>query len=322
MIFVNNMIKHTEAIMSKLGVRGLAILLGLVMVVCLAVLQMKSLSDLHELGLTVSAMKRNKENNIEKDLDKTGRYEKISMDAVYGQDDERLMKIASSQSNFVQPPKRERRRREVDDIDPVRDNTTMNKNDQHIHTPTGTGGAVYTRWGRTTCPGDGNTEIIYSGISAGSWYDHTGAAVNTLCLPHEPIWGTYTDSLENLAFIYGAEYHDHTLFKLTNAEALLYHNMPCAVCRSRLRTSTFMLPARNRCFGDWHVEYHGYLMTGHSAHKASTDYICVDQAPEADPSGFRTENGRQLYRVEAICGSLPCPQYMQGRELTCAVCSK
>ncbi|KAK3589694.1 hypothetical protein CHS0354_015203 [Potamilus streckersoni] len=311
MIFVNNMLKQTEVIMSKIGVRGLAILLGLVMVVCLAVLQMKSLSDLHQLGLTVSAMKRNEENNIEKDLDKTGRSGKMSMDAVYGQGDERL-----------RSPKRERRRRAVDDIDPLRDNTTMNKNDQHIHTPTGTGGAVYTRWGRRTCPDDGNTEIVFSGISAGSWYDHTGAAVNTLCLPHEPIWGTYTDGLENQAFIYGAEYYDQSLFKLTNAEALLYHNMPCAVCRSRLRTSIFMLPARNRCFGDWHVEYHGYLMTGHNTQKASTDYICVDQAPEADPSGYRNENGRLLYRVEAICGSLPCPQYMNGRELTCAVCSK
>ncbi|KAL3848615.1 hypothetical protein ACJMK2_019463 [Sinanodonta woodiana] len=305
------MTNHTEIIMSKIGVRGLVSLMGLVMIVCLAVLQMKSLADLQELGLTVAAMKRNEENNVEKNMDNIGKGGKMNRDTVYGEDIE-----------IVRTPKRERRRRAVDDIEPARANASMNKNDQHIHTPTGTGGAVYTRWGRTTCPDDVYTEMVYSGISGGSYYDHTGAAVNTLCLPHEPIWGTYTDGLENQAFIYGAEYHDHTLFKLTNAEALLYHNMPCAVCRSTLRTSTFMLPARNRCFGDWHVEYHGYLMTGHNAQKASTDYICVDQAPEADPSGFRTEHGRLLYRVESICGSLPCPQYMQGRELTCAVCSK
>ncbi|KAK3589690.1 hypothetical protein CHS0354_015199 [Potamilus streckersoni] len=47
-----------------------------------------------------------------------------------------------------------------------------------------------------------------------------------VCLLHEPIWGTYTDAMENYAFIYGTEYRDHTLFKLTNDEVLSYHYMP------------------------------------------------------------------------------------------------
>ncbi|KAK3589691.1 hypothetical protein CHS0354_015200 [Potamilus streckersoni] len=308
------MMQQTKLFMSKIGIRGFFSLMGLVMVVCLAVLQMKSLADIQELRLTVPTMKRIEEHNVENDLDTTGRYGKISMDAVYGEN----IEILRNQKQ----ERRRRHRRAVDDIGPAVDNTTMNQDHKHIYTPTGTGGAVYTRWGRTTCSDDINTEIVYSGIAGGSYYDHPGAAVNTLCLPHEPIWGTHTDGLENYAFVYGAEYHDQSLFKRTNAEALSSHNMPCVVCRSTLRSSTFMLPARNRCFGDWHVEYHGYLMTGHHTHKASSDYICVDEAPEADSSGFRTEYGVLLYRVEAICGSLPCPQYMQGRELTCAICSK
>ncbi|KAL3848617.1 hypothetical protein ACJMK2_019465 [Sinanodonta woodiana] len=304
------MIQQTKLLMSKTGIRGLLSLMGLITVVCLAVLQMKSLADLHELGLTVAAIKKKEEYKVEKDLDRTKRYDEMPREAVYEEDNQ-----------ILRPPKQGRRRRAVD-LTTGLDNTTLNMDHEHINTPTGTGGAVYTRWGRTTCPDDTNTELVYSGIAGGSYYDHPGAAVNTLCIPHEPIWGTYTDGLESYAFIYGAEYHDQSLFKRTNAEALSSHNMPCVVCRCRRRTSSFMLPARNRCFGDWHVEYHGYLMTGHHTHKASADYICVDEAPEADPSGYRTEYGVLLYRVEAICGSLPCPQYMQGRELTCAVCSK
>ncbi|KAK3589689.1 hypothetical protein CHS0354_015198 [Potamilus streckersoni] len=221
------------------------------MVVCLAVLQLKSLADLYELQLTVAAMKRNEDHNFEKDLDKNGRDRKMLRNAVYGKDIQSL---------------------------------------------------------RVSLKDRGMTILELQSTRFAFHMSQYGA-------PTQTAWRI-------MHLLYGAEYHDHTLFKLTNAEGLLYHNIPCVVCRSRLRITTFMLPARNRCFGDWHVEYHGYLMTVNTAQKASTDYICVDEAPEEDPSGYRTEYCRLLYRVEAICGSLPCPQYMQGRELTCATCSK
>ena len=36
------------------------------------------------------------------------------------------------------------------------------------------------------------------------------------------------------------------------------------------------------------------------------------------------QNGRLLYAVEASChaNSLPCPPYVQGREIACVVCTK
>ena len=43
---------------------------------------------------------------------------------------------------------------------------------------------TYIRWGNSTCPYGADT--IYSGEVAGSWYDHTGAAVDLLCLPPNP----------------------------------------------------------------------------------------------------------------------------------------
>ena len=43
---------------------------------------------------------------------------------------------------------------------------------------------TYIRWGNSTCPYGADT--IYSGVAAGSYYDHQGAAVDLLCLPPDP----------------------------------------------------------------------------------------------------------------------------------------
>lgn len=186
-----------------------------------------------------------------------------------------------------------------------------------------TGGAIYVRWGRTTCP-DNGTEIVYAGIAGGSWFDHYGAATNFQCLPNKPVWGRYTTAGGN-AFIYGMEYQENfaNIMDMSNVQSsLLDQNVPCVVCRSDVRTSSLMIPAMNICFKGWHLEYHGYLMAGHHGSKSGTQYICVDNSPEADPAGFKDENGAWLHRVKAQCGSLPCPKYEINRELTCVVCSK
>ncbi|XP_053404686.1 uncharacterized protein LOC123553879 isoform X2 [Mercenaria mercenaria] len=185
------------------------------------------------------------------------------------------------------------------------------------------GGAVYIRWGRKTCPWNG-TELVYQGFSAGSWYDHYGAAINLQCLPINPVWGRYTDKA-GAAFMYGMEFQETLdgLMDMSNApKPLTNHNVPCAVCRSKKRITSLMVPAMYDCFDGWHLEYRGYLMAGSHSAKSGTQYICVDEAPEADESGYRDENGAMLYRVTGQCGSLPCPKYVQNRELPCAVCTK
>ena len=84
-----------------------------------------------------------------------------------------------------------------------------------------------------------------------------------------------------------------------------------------------MIPGRKTCHGKgWTKEYWGYLVTGHYKHTHQIDYVCVDEAPEGDPKGATNSNGALLYVVQAVCGSLPCPDYINGRELTCVVCSK
>ncbi|CAI9737346.1 Hypothetical predicted protein [Octopus vulgaris] len=198
--------------------------------------------------------------------------------------------------------------------------------DDKPDTPKPALGSLYTRWGRTTCPPYSN--IVYDGVVGGQHYDSTGGGSNLLCLPNDPIWANFTTDLEVAATIYGSEYQIATynvknrLFSFANAKTLHDHNVPCAVCLTRQPAVVMMLPARTQCYAGWTAEYSGYLMTEHNGHKGRHEYVCVDNAPEADPAGYRNDDGTLLYFVQAVCGSLPCPPYVNGQELTCVVCSK
>ncbi|XP_052820146.1 uncharacterized protein LOC128245970, partial [Mya arenaria] len=185
-------------------------------------------------------------------------------------------------------------------------------------------GSVYTRWGRTTCPANG-TDLVYAGYTAGSSWDLHGAA-DYLCLTSQPIWGVYNDGRSS-AGIYGTEYQFHEQgFTHLGAEffekALGDHDAPCAVCRTS-RETTLMIPGRNQCYPGWTKEYAGYLVSGEYAGALSvTNYACLDASAETENSDYPDKNGRLMYIVESVCGSLPCPPYVQYREITCVVCSK
>ena len=63
-------------------------------------------------------------------------------------------------------------------------------------------------------------------------------------------------------------------------------------------------------------------MSGSYTNKHSLDYYCVDANPQTLQAGSAHVTGNYLYFVEGRCGSLPCPPYVEGRELTCVVCTK
>ncbi|XP_019617292.1 PREDICTED: short-chain collagen C4-like [Branchiostoma belcheri] len=184
----------------------------------------------------------------------------------------------------------------------------------------GLGGAVYTRWGRKTCPS--GATIVYSGVAGGTHYTEPGGGTNYQCLPTDPQWGQYQDGVQGYkAYMYGAEYKLVTNVPF-GSTSLHQNNVPCAVCYVPTRGSKLMIPARDTCYSGWTREYHGYLMAERHNHAGSKEFVCVDEQPEVMQGGQANQWGALFFPVEARCGSLPCPNYVEGRELTCVVCTK
>ena len=165
--------------------------------------------------------------------------------------------------------------------------------------------------------------FVTSGYMGGGLYNQGGSAANPVCLPRDPKYDKYDDTVNNLAFMYGAEYElDAHMSTVLFEQNVHDHDVPCAVCRSTTRATTLLIPGRKNCYPGWRMEYTGYLMSGTYTQPASTEYVCVDGSPEMVPHGYANKDGYLLYSVEGSCGSLPCPQYVNGREIACVVCSK
>ena len=179
-----------------------------------------------------------------------------------------------------------------------------------------TGGAVYVRWGRTSCPTDQGTELLYSGRAGGSMRDHKGAGANYLCMPNDPDHMQYDSGVQGRSTIYGVEYRIHSFISVLN------HNVPCVVCYTATRDTVVMIPAKIYCPVNWTTEYTGYLMSSNIAQYRST-YECIDKDPESVP-GLNTETEMSTFlHVEPVCtDSFSCPPYDAGKELTCVVCSR
>ena len=182
-----------------------------------------------------------------------------------------------------------------------------------------TGGAVYIRWGKTTCPTTSGTELVYTGRVAGTHYTHRGGTSDYLCLPDQPQYLTSRPGIQGMSPIHGTEYEiDHNTLPLPGIND---HNVPCAVCRTSERSSVLVIPGLISCPDSWIKEYCGYLMTSHiSFHRRAT--ICVDKDPESIPGGASNSDGAVLYHTEATCNGILCPPYEPDKELTCVVCTK
>ncbi|WAR02856.1 hypothetical protein MAR_009414 [Mya arenaria] len=175
-------------------------------------------------------------------------------------------------------------------------------------------GSTYIRWGRKTCPSETGARPLYDGYAGSSSHLHSGGGNTYLCLPRDPV----LDDIQggSRSYIYGAEYETKggTLWREMQDE-----EVPCVVCITP-NTNVVMVPAKNVCHPGWNLEYAGYLMAEKFDHSAK-NYVCMDGEPD-DLDGSRgNQDGALFYFVEASCGSLPCDPYIQGYELTCAVCS-
>jgi hypothetical protein len=184
----------------------------------------------------------------------------------------------------------------------------------------GGGGMVsYTRWGRNSCP-DG-ADLIYKGFAASGYYGEGGIS-SALCLTEDPKFaiGAVNDGNQDGALLYGTEYGTSS-FGIASLKPLNNKDIPCAVCLKQV-SLTLMIPGTNQCPADWHEEYEGYLMGPRYSH-ARGEAVCVDIDAEESPlSSDASSTGNWWYPTEAECGSLPCPPYVNNRELSCVVCSK
>ncbi|XP_076448958.1 short-chain collagen C4-like [Babylonia areolata] len=173
------------------------------------------------------------------------------------------------------------------------------------------GGSTFVRWGRKTCAN--TSQLVYSGVAGGSWFDHPGAAANPLCLTLAPQFDGTAAHPHNRAYLYGVEYED--IPKHDD------HDVPCSVCRAALST-TIMIPATRTCPTGWTTQYTGYLTSGYFGHKSASEYVCLDKDLENASSGHLNQNGKFFYFTVTRCGSLPCPPYVNNKVVLCVVCSK
>ncbi|KAL4223288.1 hypothetical protein ACF0H5_016759 [Mactra antiquata] len=66
----------------------------------------------------------------------------------------------------------------------------------------------------------------------------------------------------------------------------------------------------------------GYIVGSYDRHPHPVDWICLDRRPDVVVGGKTNDDEGALSLVDASCGkSLECPPYIDGREITCVVCS-
>ena len=162
------------------------------------------------------------------------------------------------------------------------------------------------------------TEDIYNSITAGSYHGHTGGGSNYICMVKEVKYDPGAVTRGSGSHIYGTEYETagNALNSLHN------HNVPCAACHVTTRSAQLMIPGIDRCPGGWTSEYTGWLMSERHNHKR-TMYVCVDKDAQALP-GLRADNDDTLlYHTSVNCNhGIPCPPYVNHKDLACVVCTK
>ena len=174
--------------------------------------------------------------------------------------------------------------------------------------------------------------MLFKGYAAGAIHYKGGSGSNFLCLPEDPQWKTYRDGDQNSGSIAGVEYElvsVNNVFSVVNngGNPLGNKQAPCVVCYVSGRSAILMIPARTQCPDGWTSEYVGYLVSEHALSSSTnprhrSNYVCWDEAPEVTAVNVTNQNQAVIYTVEVQCGSLPCSDYISGRELTCVVCSK
>ena len=182
------------------------------------------------------------------------------------------------------------------------------------------GGAVYTRWGRTECPQ--GASLVYAGRAAGTKHNVKGGTPDTLCMPETPQYLSTDTTATHVTLLRGVEFETFGTSS-TPFNNIVQANLPCAICHTDTKLSVLTVPAQYTCPIGWSMEYSGYLMTEFEAsNRQRKNTLCVDKDAEAVPGSLASTNPAVVYLMRATCDGLPCPPYNTGMVLSCAVCSK
>ena len=181
-------------------------------------------------------------------------------------------------------------------------------------------GAIYVRWGRTSCPN--SAVLLYRGRAAGAYYGGPGSGSNSLCLTEQPLYFHHNDASQKGAFLYGSQYSTSG-YGIRSLNRLNYYAVPCAVCLAPGKSASIVSPGRIDCPSNFEVEYFGYLFASHHSH-AKINWICLDK--DSERKEYYSSSHSLWSPTEVICGSLKCGTlidggYVQYHEVTCAVCT-
>ncbi|XP_067943386.1 uncharacterized protein [Watersipora subatra] len=181
------------------------------------------------------------------------------------------------------------------------------------------GGAVYTRWGRTTCGSD--AVLVYQGFTGGSRRFLKGGGANYQCMAYDAEYNSRNTFFANISSIVGTEYETYN-FGIFSSSAR-NQNAPCAVCQAKTRSSVIMIPGKRNCpTNEWTLEYEGYLMSGFSEDNGKTTFECVDAQPEYRHGEGADNDGSGMFFNRVICQQgVPCPPYKSNNAITCVVCT-
>ena len=181
----------------------------------------------------------------------------------------------------------------------------------------GSSGVTYVRWGRTVCPQ--GTSTVYTGVATGSAYNAKGGPSDNLCLASNPQYKA-GDAIGHAPAKLSGLYNevDNTQAPLRNRYGTY---LPCVLCHTTTKSTSFMLPGRYTCPSGWNTEYSGYLISEKMWNNRGgrRDTICVDQDAEAASRKFTGLAVFQLMKVN--CDGV-CSPYNGQKPLTCVVCSK
>ena len=159
--------------------------------------------------------------------------------------------------------------------------------------------------------------IFCLGVAGGGQYNEDGNGANTLCLPHDPEHPPFSISVaegDDYAHLYGSEYRLN-LHRVHSPE-----DVPCAVCRTHMASSTIMVPGKHTCPVKWQKQYSGLLTASRHVYQKS-EYLCLHEDPDFLEGSRNKDDGRLFYPVKSVCGSLPCPPYEDDMLVSCVVCS-